>query len=96
MVTAGITIILVLLLILVLYKTVLNKVKYVGKSIKTLSSENADLTVRVPVKGHDEFSELGSDVNQFINTSSQSVFELAQNTKENIQVMDSLLRQFTA
>ena len=67
MVTAGITIILVLLLILVLYKTVLNKVKYVGKSIKTLSSGNADLTVRVPVKGHDEFSELGSDVNQFIN-----------------------------
>ena len=67
MITAAITIILVLLLILVLYKTVLKKVKFVGKSIKTLSSGNADLTVRVPVKGHDEFSQLGEDVNQFIN-----------------------------
>ena len=67
MITAAITLILVLLLIFVLYKTVLKKVKYVGKSIKTLSSGNADLTVRVPVKGHDEFSELGADVNQFIN-----------------------------
>lgn len=66
-VTAVITIILVLLLILVLYKTVLKKVKFVGKSIKTLSSGNADLTIRVPVKGNDEFSELGADVNQFIN-----------------------------
>lgn len=66
-VTAAITIILVLLLILVLYKTVLKKVKFVGKSIKTLSSGNADLTIRVPVKGNDEFSELGADVNQFIN-----------------------------
>jgi methyl-accepting chemotaxis protein len=29
-------------------------------------------------------------------TSSQSVSDLAQNTRENIEVMDSLLRQFTA
>ena len=65
--TAGVTILLILVMIFVLYKTVLNKVKFVGKSIKTLSSGNADLTVRVPVKGNDEFSELGSDVNQFIN-----------------------------
>ena len=33
---------------------------------------------------------------QQITTSSQSVSDLAQNTRENIEVMDSLLRQFTA
>ena len=66
LITAGITIVLVILLIIVLYRTVLRKVKFVGKSIKTLSSGNADLTIRVPVKGNDEFSELGSDVNTFI------------------------------
>ncbi|BDC94385.1 methyl-accepting chemotaxis protein [Treponema bryantii] len=66
LITAGITIVLVILLIIVLYRTVLKKVKFVGKSIKTLSSGNADLTIRVPVKGNDEFSELGSDVNTFI------------------------------
>ena len=66
LITAGITIVLVILLIIVLYRTVLRKVKFVGKSIKTLSSGNADLTIRVPVKGNDEFTELGTDVNTFI------------------------------
>ena len=33
---------------------------------------------------------------QQINSSSQSVSDLAKNTRDNIQVMDSLLRQFTA
>ena len=33
---------------------------------------------------------------QQISTSSQSVSELAKNTRDNIQMMDSLLRQFTA
>ena len=66
LITAGITIVLVILLIIVLYRTVLKKVKFVGKSIKTLSSGNADLTIRVPVKGNDEFTELGTDVNTFI------------------------------
>jgi methyl-accepting chemotaxis protein len=40
--------------------------KFVGDSIKTLSSGDADLTQRVLVKGHNEFSELGKDVNSFI------------------------------
>ena len=67
LITAGITAVLGALIVLVLYGTVLKKVRFVGKSIKTLSSGNADLTVRVPVKGNDEFSELGADVNSFIN-----------------------------
>ena len=33
---------------------------------------------------------------QQINSSSQSVSDLARNTRDNIQVMDALLRQFTA
>ncbi len=84
--TAGVTILLILVMIFILYKTVLNKVKFVGKSIKTLSSGNADLTVRVPVKGNDEFSELGSDVNQFINLLQSLVHKLngAQTALEQI------------
>ncbi len=65
-ITAVITLVLVGLLILVLYGTVLQKIRFVGKSMKTLTSGNADLTIRVPVKGDDEFSELGADVNSFI------------------------------
>ena len=65
-IAAIITLILVNLIVLLIYQSILKRLKFVGKSIKTLSSGEADLTQRVPVKGHNEFSELGSDVNTFI------------------------------
>lgn len=61
-----ITIILVFLIVLLIYESILKRLKFVGDSIKTLSSGDADLTQRVLVKGHNEFSELGKDVNSFI------------------------------
>lgn len=61
-----ITIILVFLIVLLIYETILKRLKFVGDSIKTLSSGDADLTQRILVKGHNEFSELGKDVNSFI------------------------------
>lgn len=85
-VAAGIAVVLLAVLALVLYETVLKKVTFVGKSIKTLSSGNADLTVRVPVKGHDEFTELGYDVNTFIDLLQSLVKKLngAQSSLEQI------------
>ncbi len=65
-IAALITVILVGLIILMLYQAILKRLKFVGKSIKTLSSGEADLTQRVSVKGNNEFSELGTDVNAFI------------------------------
>ena len=61
-----ITIILVFLIVLLIYESILKRLKFVGDSIKTLSSGDADLTQRILVKGHNEFSELGKDVNSFI------------------------------
>ena len=61
-----ITIILIFLIVLLIYESILKRLKFVGDSIKTLSSGDADLTQRVLVKGHNEFSELGKDVNSFI------------------------------
>ena len=63
---AGITLVLIGLIILLIYQSIIKRLRFVGKSIKTLSSGEADLTQRVPVKGHNEFSELGADVNTFI------------------------------
>ena len=63
---ALITVILVALIILLFYQSILKRLMFVGRSIKELSSGEADLTQRVPVKGRNEFSELGTDVNKFI------------------------------
>ena len=63
---AVITIVLVGLIILLIYQSILKRLMFVGKSIKTLSSGDADLTLRIPAKGNNEFSELGADVNAFM------------------------------
>ena len=63
---ALITIVLVALIILLIHQSILKRLRFVGKSVKSLSSGDADLTQRVEVKGKNEFSELGSDVNAFI------------------------------
>ena len=65
-IAALITIILVGLIILLIYQSIIKRLNFVGKSIKTLSSGDADLTLRIPTKGNNEFSELGNDVNIFI------------------------------
>ena len=65
-IAASITIILVGLIILMLYQAIIKRLKFVGHSIKALSSGEADLTQRISVKGRNEFSELGTDVNAFI------------------------------
>lgn len=65
-IAAAITIILVGLIILLIYQSILKRLMFVGKSIKTLSSGDADLTLRIPTKGNNEFSELGTDVNAFM------------------------------
>ena len=65
-IAAAITIILVGLIILLIYQSIIKRLLFVGKSIKTLSSGDADLTLRIPTKGNNEFSELGTDVNAFI------------------------------
>lgn len=65
-IAAGITLVLIGLIILLIYQSIIKRLNFVGKSIKTLSSGDADLTQRVLVKGHNEFSELGADVNSFI------------------------------
>ena len=61
-----ITVVLVGLIILLFYQSIIKRLIFVGKSIKTLSSGDADLTLRIPSKGNNEFSELGDDVNAFM------------------------------
>ena len=80
-----ITLILIGLILLLLYESILKRLQFVGKSIKTLSSGDADLTQRIAVKGHNEFSELGSDVNTFI--------EILQSLVKRLNEAESSLEQ---
>ena len=95
---ALITIILVALIILLIYQSIIKRLKFVGKSIKTLSSGDADLTQRVEVKGNNEFSELGADVNAFIEILQSLVKKLhdAQLSLEQIGVELGVNSQETA
>ncbi len=97
-IAASITVILVVLIILLIYQSILKRLKFVGKSIKTLSSGEADLTQRVKVKGNNEFSELGSDVNAFIEILQALVQKLnkAQHSLEQIGVELGVNSQETA
>ena len=49
-----------------IYKKMINPLEKIRKAVGNLSSGDADLTVRIPVKGNDEFSGLASDVNKFV------------------------------
>jgi len=66
-ISAVILVILLLAVIaLVIQFLVVRKVKTVGKAVENLSSGEADLTYRLPVKGYDEFAQLSGNVNKFI------------------------------
>lgn len=60
------TIVLLFALGIVIYHLVTKKIKSVNEAIVPLSSGDADLTMRVEIPGHDEFNEVGQNVNKFI------------------------------
>lgn len=53
-------------LVFVIYEKMLNPLLKSTKAIENLSSGDADLTFRIPVKGNDEFARLATGVNTFI------------------------------
>ena len=73
-------------LILLFYNKVILKLNSIGKAVKNLASGDADLTYRIAVKGEDEFADLGSNVNAFIELLHKIVSKLneAQRSLESI------------
>ena len=60
------TITVLLIVIAIVYETILKKLKFLLKAVKNLSSGEADLTYRLPIKGGDELDEIGRNINTFI------------------------------
>ena len=63
-------------MILLFYIRILQKINFIGSAVKGLSSGDADLTYRVPVKGEDEFADVGTSINAFIEILQNIVREL--------------------
>ena len=101
-----ITIIAMIIIVSVIYRLILQKLNSVGTSIANLSSGEADLTYRVPVKGHDEFAELGTNVNKFIellqgiiqklNTEEETLAQIGENLGTNAQESASATAEILA
>ncbi|MCR5401939.1 MAG: cache domain-containing protein [Treponema sp.] len=60
------TIAILLIVIAIVYETILKKLKFLLKAVKNLSSGEADLTYRLPIKGRDELDEIGRNINTFL------------------------------
>ena len=101
-----ITFILIIVMIFVVYKIIIKRLNFVGGSVKRLSSGNADLTFRLPIKGEDEFSDLCKDVNSFIeilqelvqklNNAEVSLEEIGENLSTNSQESASATTEIMA
>lgn len=76
------TIIFMILVGLVLSRRILIPLKRVQKAIKNLSSGDADLTYRLPVKGTDEFAELSGDTNSFLDLLTNIVMKIKQGANQ--------------
>ncbi len=60
------TIAILLIVVAIVYETILKKLKFLLKAVKNLSSGEADLTYRLPIKGGDELDEIGRNINTFL------------------------------
>lgn len=75
------TILLLGILFLIIIKVV-KPLTAVSKAVENLSSGDADLTTRLPVKGRDEFAKLCEDVNKFIAMLQSIVKDLDESQNE--------------
>jgi len=84
------TFVLLIALIFIIRFIIISPLRKVGKAVANLSSGDADLTIRLPVKGNDEFATLSSDVNRFIELLQKIVYKLREAQDSLIQIGESL------
>jgi len=85
-----VTIALIVIMVVMLYRLVIVKLNFVKQSVENLSSGDADLTMRIPIKGNDEFADVGNGVNKFVEMLQQIVIKLNNAQKELAAIGDDL------
>ena len=78
--------VIILILVAILIAKIINPLKAVGEAISNLSSGDADLTARLPIKWNNEFDDISLDINKFIEMIQKIIVELneAQNSLDSI------------
>lgn len=69
-------------LVVVIYVKMLRPLLNSTKAIENLSSGDADLTYRLPVKGNDEFARLANGVNKFIELLQDIIIKIKTTSRE--------------
>jgi len=70
------TIILLMGFTYLIYKKIMRPMRFINNAISNLSSGDADLTQRLPVKDNNEFTKLGNGINKFIDMLHKIISEL--------------------
>ena len=84
------TLVILAALIWLLYSKIIRPLDVVRKAVKNLSSGDADLTYRIPIKGYDEFADLGSNVNAFIDILQGLMKKIRDTAEEVLQESDQI------
>ncbi|MDD7459103.1 MAG: methyl-accepting chemotaxis protein [Treponema sp.] len=78
------------ILLVMIVQRIVKPLNSVGKAVENLTSGEADLTIRLPVKGNDEFAKLSEDVNKFMELLQSIVVKLRTTQTSLIKIGDSL------
>lgn len=89
-----ITIIALALTIILLRRMVISKINQLTKITKNIATGEGDLTLRIPVKGHDEIAELSKYFNQFIENV-QHIVRDVQKSADSVSIGTSALASTT-
>ena len=65
-----------------LFRKMAHPLGKIERAVANLSSGDADLTYRIPVKGNDEFAQLGEEVNAFIEMLNKIIRQVKQNAAQ--------------
>ena len=84
------SVVLIAAMILIITFFIIKPLRNVGKAINGLSSGDADLTTRIPVKGNDEFADLGKGVNKFIELLQGIIKKLRQAQESLVAIGENL------
>lgn len=84
------SLVILLIIILLLSLFVLRPLNATHAAIENLSTGDADLTYRLPVKGKDEIAELSSGVNKFLDMMQEMIKELITRANEINGVVEEL------
>lgn len=84
------TIIVFIVILLLIMSFVIRPLKRAKKAIDELSTGDADLTYRLPVRGNDEITELSEGVNKFIEILQNLIKEISKKSGEINEVVEEL------